>query len=141
MYTPSQIPQEVDRLSKELRACQGVLTALGDETRQYIVFQMMRADSNLGLRVPQITEMTSLSRPAVSHHLQILKDAGIVGVRHEGTRNYYYFDAGESLDGLVGALNYARAIMASLPPCYATGRVDAGTTDPAGAASAAGAAR
>ena len=43
-----------------------------------------------GARVGAITEKTHLSRPAVSHHIKILKDAGIVGKRSEGTKNYYY---------------------------------------------------
>ena len=39
-----------------------------------------------------ITEKTHLSRPAVSHHIKILKDAGVVGMRKEGTKNYYYLE-------------------------------------------------
>ncbi|MCI7813283.1 MAG: ArsR family transcriptional regulator [Robinsoniella sp.] len=46
-----------------------------------------------GVRVGKITQKTHLSRPAVSHHIQILKDAGIVKMRREGTKNYYYLDA------------------------------------------------
>ena len=34
----------------------------------------------------------NLSRPAVSHHLQILKDAKVVKARKEGTCIYYYLD-------------------------------------------------
>lgn len=43
-------------------------------------------------RVEAITEKTHLSRPAVSHHIKILKDAGVVGMRKEGTKNYYYLE-------------------------------------------------
>ena len=43
-----------------------------------------------GSRVVDIAEKTNLSRPAVSHHMQILKDAGIVKTRKEGTYVYYY---------------------------------------------------
>lgn len=41
----------------------------------------------------RIARKTNLSRPAVSHHLGILKDAGLIDVRREGTKNYYYFDS------------------------------------------------
>ncbi len=34
----------------------------------------------------EITEKTHLSRPAVSHHLKILKEAEIVNLRREGTK-------------------------------------------------------
>ena len=42
------------------------------------------------MNVNEITGKTSLSRPAISHHLKILKDAGLVNIRQEGTANYYY---------------------------------------------------
>lgn len=68
------------------------------------------------MRVNDIAEKTSLSRPVVSHHLQILKDAGIVKVRREGTKNYYYFDADmEAFDHLIGMLQHAKDIMLRLP--------------------------
>lgn len=69
-----------------------------------------------GARVGAITEKTNLSRPAVSHHIKILKDAGILKMRKEGTRNYYYFDADvEVMDRLIEMLTHARAIMKRLP--------------------------
>ena len=56
------------------------------------------------------------SRPAVSHHLQIMKDAGIVKVRKEGTKNYYYFDPEmEAFEQLVSTLQLAMKISKKLP--------------------------
>ena len=56
------------------------------------------------------------SRPAVSHHLQILKEAGILGMRKEGTKNFYYFDSDqESMKMLAEALEEAVSIAAGLP--------------------------
>lgn len=37
-------------------------------------------------------EETSVSRTAVSHHLKVLLEAGIINVRREGTMNFYYLD-------------------------------------------------
>ncbi len=63
-----------------------------------------------------ITEKTHLSRPAVSHHIQILKDAGLLKVRREGTKNYYYFDADmEAMSQLIHMLEHAKIIMEQLP--------------------------
>ena len=63
-----------------------------------------------------ITKKTNLSRPAVSHHLQIMKDAGIVKVRKEGTKNYYYFDPEmEAFEQLVSTLQLAMKISKKLP--------------------------
>ncbi|KPN95035.1 helix-turn-helix transcriptional regulator [Lysinibacillus sp. ZYM-1] len=72
--------------------CQKVLLAIGDETRQSILLVLMGTDCQTGLRVGEITEQTHLSRPAVSHHLKILRDAGVILMRKEGTKNFYYID-------------------------------------------------
>lgn len=111
-----ELKSEITALSEEIRGTQKILTALGDEMRQHLILAMMQNGSCSGMRVNDIAEKTRLSRPAVSHHLQILKDAGIVKMRREGTKNYYYFDADMgSLDKLVGMLEHAKAIMLELP--------------------------
>lgn len=108
--------QDIAQLSMEIKASQRILTAIGDETRQHIILVMMQTEDCFGLRVNEIAGKTNLSRPAVSHHLQILKKAGIIKMRREATRNYYYFDADmESFDQLIQILNHAKAIMMSLP--------------------------
>lgn len=76
--------QEIDQLSQEFRRCQKLLTALGDETRQHLILEMMQIPDCSGARVNAITERTNLSRPAVSHHIGILKEAGLVKMRREG---------------------------------------------------------
>lgn len=77
------------KLSKDFKGCQKAFIALGDETRQLIIIALLESESS-GIRVGEITKRTHLSRPAVSHHLQILKEAGIINMRREGTKNYYY---------------------------------------------------
>lgn len=72
--------------------CRKLTRALGDETRQGIMAALLSADE-VGLRVGQITASTNLSRPAVSHHLKVMKDAGIVTLIKRGTKNYYFIDA------------------------------------------------
>lgn len=88
--------------TKEIRdafhRCMPLFIALGDEVRLTIIDALTADDpfNKQGLNVNQITERTSLSRPAISHHLKILKQAGLVGVRQEGTANYYYLTIAES---------------------------------------------
>ncbi len=77
---------------------QKVLLAIGDETRQSILLVLMGTDCQTGLRVGDITEQTHLSRPAVSHHLKILRDAGVILMRKEGTKNFYYINVRTELD-------------------------------------------
>jgi Predicted transcriptional regulators len=111
-----ELKQEIPALANEIKGTQKILMALGDEMRQHLILVMMQSGNCSGMRVNDIADKTRLSRPAVSHHLQILKDAGIVKMRREGTKNYYYFDADmEALDRLIGMLVHAKTIMQALP--------------------------
>lgn len=61
------------------------MNALGDPTRRQIFERLVtrpRAVGELALELP-------VSRPAVSQHLRVLKDAGLVSERREGTRRLY----------------------------------------------------
>lgn len=110
------LDKKIDQLALDITASQKILIALGDESRQHIILEMLKMKNCTGARVVEITERTCLSRPAVSHHLQILKNAGIVKVRKEGTMNFYYFDADmKSFENLIQMLNDAKDIMMQLP--------------------------
>jgi DNA-binding transcriptional ArsR family regulator len=71
------------------------LAALADPTRRQ-VFERLKSGPRA---VGEIARGLPVSRPAVSQHLKVLKEAGLVGDRPEGTRRVYYIDP----DGL-GAL-------------------------------------
>lgn len=112
----SQNNEEIRQLMSEFESCRKVLLALGDENRQHLMLEMMKIEDCNGVRVGTITERTHLSRPAVSHHIQILRDAGIVKLRREGTKNYYYFDADmEAMSSLITMLQHAKKVMEQLP--------------------------
>lgn len=83
------------KIAAGFRECRNAFTAIGDETRQLILLVLLESDLS-GVRVGEIAEKTHLTRPSVSHHLQILKEAGIVAMRKAGTKNYYYLSAGET---------------------------------------------
>lgn len=108
--------EDIQNLSEEFESCQKILLALGDENRQHLMLEMMRMEHCGGIRVGAITKKSHLSRPAVSHHIQILKDAGILKMRREGTMNYYYFDADmDAMNRLINMLKHAKNIMEQLP--------------------------
>jgi DNA-binding transcriptional ArsR family regulator len=67
---------------------QAGLDALGDATRMAI-FQRL---GNGPLAVSEIAGTLPVSRPAVSQHLKVLKDAGLVRDKREGTRRLYQLD-------------------------------------------------
>lgn len=64
------------------------LDALGDPTRREIFALIAKAPTAVG----EIAEVLPISRPAVSQHLKILREAGLLSVRREGTRNIYSAD-------------------------------------------------
>lgn len=106
---------DILRLEQELKACRKALVAIGDETRQHILMTMFEGECG-GNRVIDITERTNLSRPAVSHHMQILKDAGFVKVRKEGTKYYYYLDMDDNeIDKLCMLFEDIRKILKNVP--------------------------
>ena len=110
------LAHQEEQLTKDFAACSKILTAIGDETRQHLIVEMMKIGKCSGVRVGEITTKTNLSRPAISHHLKIMKDAGLVKVRKEGTMNFYYFDPEMvSLEHLANTLQNAIAIAKSLP--------------------------
>jgi len=59
--------------------------AISDETRQKI----MNLVCCVSLSVSEIVEKLDVSQPTVSHHLAILRDAGLVTIREEGKQTYY----------------------------------------------------
>jgi ArsR family transcriptional regulator len=75
--------------------------ALGDPTRVAIVNRLTKVDS---VCVCDLTDAFDLSQPTVSHHLRILRDAGLVEVERRGTWAYYRLvpDAIEALRGIFG---------------------------------------
>lgn len=76
----------------------GVLDALGDATRRQI-FESLR-DGPRSVR--ELADGLPVSRPAVSQHLRVLKQAGLVSDRRDGTRRLYRVEPG----GLAGLRDY-----------------------------------
>jgi DNA-binding transcriptional ArsR family regulator len=64
------------------------MDALGDRTRRAI-FERLRSGP---LAVGEIADELPVSRPAVSQHLRVLKEAGLVTERRDGTRRLYRLD-------------------------------------------------
>jgi DNA-binding transcriptional ArsR family regulator len=74
------------------------MDALGDPTRRTIFEQLSRGPRAVG----EIARELPISRPAVSQHLRVLKEAGLVTERRDGTKRIYRLDP----DGLAEVRNY-----------------------------------
>jgi DNA-binding transcriptional ArsR family regulator len=64
---------------------EGAWGALGDRTRRAIVLRLAQRPQAVG----ELAAALPVSRPAVSQHLKVLKDAGLVAERAVGTRRIY----------------------------------------------------
>ena len=69
-------------------AYQEAFLALADPTRRQVFEQLRHGPKPVGIIAAQMP----VSRPAVSQHLGVLKKAGLVSDRAEGTRRVYYID-------------------------------------------------
>lgn len=102
-----------EKLQEQFYSCMPLFIALGDKVRLSII-QMLSEEAmkkaspgspvdfkRHAMNVTEITRRTHLSRPAISHHLKILKDAGLIDLRQDGTANYYYLTLKDSTKTLM----------------------------------------
>lgn len=81
---------------KKANECIPVFQAMSDSERLLILLKLFYAGSR-GKNVTELSGKTRLSRPAVSHHLKVLKAAKIIESRKEGTQIYYTLNSAEKL--------------------------------------------
>jgi DNA-binding transcriptional ArsR family regulator len=74
------------------------LEALADPNRRALIERLQKGPCS----VNDLTKVVSISQPAVSQHLSVLKSAGLVNVRKEGSRRIYSL----APDGLVELRRY-----------------------------------
>jgi len=76
--------------------CIPVFEALGDSVRQKLIMEIASSD-DFSLNVTDLTARTDLSRPAISHHLKVLKMAGIIKPEKKATQIFYVLNYTEQL--------------------------------------------
>ncbi len=81
---------EVER--REAARMAAVAKALGDPVRLQIVDVLLRHAGRVC--VCELVPLFELTQPTVSHHLRVLRDAGIVGSERDGLWAYYYVAPG-----------------------------------------------
>ena len=98
-------PKFVPTLSEDDAVVQArLLKALADPTRLRILSLLSRHEGEVC--VFEIVESFTLEQPTISHHLRILRDAGLVDCRKKGLWAYYYVRrealsrAGDVIEGL-----------------------------------------
>ena len=71
-----------------MKTYEEAMNALGDPTRRAIFERLAAGPKPVG----ELAEELPVSRPAVSQHLRVLRDAGLVSERPSGTRRIYRVD-------------------------------------------------
>ncbi|QPC47409.1 ArsR/SmtB family transcription factor [Mangrovibacillus cuniculi] len=75
-----------NKASEIFRECIPLFQTLSDPYRQDIILLLAEHDS---LTVTEIADHSTLSRPAISHHLKILREQGLVEIQQKGTKRWY----------------------------------------------------
>jgi DNA-binding transcriptional ArsR family regulator len=92
-------------MPREWRAMAKVFVALGDEHRQRMLLTFEKGER---LTVGQIAQVSTLSRPAVSHHLKILRAAGVLVAEKVGKEVYLRINRDLLEESLADVLEYVR---------------------------------
>jgi ArsR family transcriptional regulator, arsenate/arsenite/antimonite-responsive transcriptional repressor len=88
---PTGVPNEVPALGNlgddTVNDLVQLFKLLADDTRLKVIHFLMQKDE---LNVRTLCKLLRQSQPAVSHHLALLRDAGVIECRREGKHNYYH---------------------------------------------------
>src|SRR5215470_19943667 len=99
-------PSYARAIPRPWRQTAGIFVALGDPHRQRIVLMFEPGER---LNVGQIVAASTLSRSAVSHHLRVLRDAGVLESEKVGKEVYFWPDAGAVRTALDSVRDYLTA--------------------------------
>ena len=100
----TEFKQKISIIRDQFEVCTPYLTTLSDPVRQKILLILAESGTD-GMDVQDITAKISLSRPAISHHLKILKDAGMIISHKRGTQVYYFIYIYKALDKIMNLVN------------------------------------
>jgi DNA-binding transcriptional ArsR family regulator len=92
-------------IPREWRNISRAFTAMGDEHRQRILLTFEKGER---LNVGQIVEVSTLSRSAVSHHLKLMRDAGVLQSEKIGKEVYYWINKEFLEESIHAVLAYIR---------------------------------
>lgn len=90
--------QQTEDILQQFKDCIPLLEVLTDVNRQAII--MLLAQNKSGLNVNTIAGHINLSRPAVSHHLKVLKQSGFIKSEKKSVENYYVLTVRKPLEQL-----------------------------------------
>jgi DNA-binding transcriptional ArsR family regulator len=99
--------QMIEETLSKFKDISPMMTVLSDENRQKIIAELGLKDM---LNVTELTKLIPLSRPAISHHLKLLKQAGLINVKKEGTENFYFLTIKEAIVHMRDLLDHIESV-------------------------------
>lgn len=105
--------EELHRFTKMFKTCTPLFIALSDEYRQKLILDIADAGEE-GLNVTSLSAKSHLSRPAISHHLKVLKDSGLIKPQKNGTQIFYKLNITEDLKILDDLINSMHLVISKI---------------------------
>jgi ArsR family transcriptional regulator len=88
---PTRESSDIKVSGRTINGLAQVFKLLADESRLKILLALSQDGE---LHVTALCDLLSQTQPAVSHHLTLLRMAGLVGFRRDGKHNYYRIESG-----------------------------------------------
>lgn len=98
---------ELARIRELFARNRPLFSALGNEERQDLMLIMLEGNE---LSVGELAQRTNLSRPTVSHHLKVLKSAGIILPQKKGNKIIYCMGPGQYLTSISMLIEEAKRL-------------------------------
>ena len=89
----------------EFQNTAAIFVALGDEHRQRILLAFEKGEK---LNILQLVSTTTLSRTAVTHHIKILHQAGVLNSEKKGKAVYFWINSAVVIDAMQRVLAYIK---------------------------------
>ena len=86
---------------------------MSDEYRQQLIMDIAEAGRE-GINVSNLSAKSNLSRPAISHHLKVLKDSGLIKPKKLGTQIFYQLNLSENFKTVSELITSMENILAKI---------------------------
>ncbi len=120
--------EEIHRLLKTFNSCVPLFIALSDEARQKLILDIAEAGKD-GINVTNLSSKSHLSRPAISHHLKVLKDSSLIKPLKVGTQIFYQLNLSENFEILTALITSYNSLITKINEADSRANTPAVTED------------
>ena len=104
---------EIKKTLKTFNSCVPFFIAMSDEYRQQLIMDIAEAGRE-GINVSNLSAKSKLSRPAISHHIKVLKDSGMIKPKKIGTQIFYQLNLSENFKTVSELITSMENILAKI---------------------------